>query len=607
MDIKHRIPILLLVLYIILGGIIQYNGISEFKSLPSPIYGGDYYYQMGVIWHIREGGNPLESSSMVGGMPGYLPLYAYICAKFCDLFNLDTMKGMFYFSIVLFVVASVIWFCLFRVLFKDDWIALIGVVLANGISAYPILKYTNFTHQIMLPLFILTLYLAFKERKIIYYVSLGLVYGLLTLSHMVAFVGATLIIATFVIYEMYKNKDRILEYLKENIKNWGIFGIVALPILMLYWYKPIFVYHLHRPYDRIHMDIMDFGRLDVQIKFLFNTLSSYLLNFKSIGGIITTVLVWLGIYGYYKSENSDLKEFLKIFAIGSVFATFCYFVTEPLFGINFIPTYMSYFYIWATAILFALFGINYVKNHLRLHEVENISKKLVVFGTIFVILLANTTFAFVNYINNDRWANVGKHPMPDVYISLQNYLLKNTDVNDVILSTKELSFVINAISGRKVMVNRWAQQNDPYMNLPQRDMDASIILYGNDTKKKLELIRKYNISYLYWDYYWINSEFQFDNNGRIIGMYDPLMTYDTKENREYLDKYGVKYIPMNFWIDPSCRNDNIRKFNILVISPQNYYNFTNPWKPDLNKYLVEVWNYTYNGQKIAALYKIKVD
>jgi hypothetical protein len=197
--------------------------------------------------------------------------------------------------------------------------------------------------------------------------------------------------------------------------------------------------------------------------------------------------------------------------------------------------------------------------------------------------------------------------MSKVYISLQNYLLKNTNVNDVILSTKELSFAINAISGRKVLVNRWAQQNNPYMNLPQRDMDAAVILYGNDTKKKLELIKKYNISYLYWDYYWFNSEFYFDRNGRLVGMFDPLMTYDTNKNREYLDRYVVKYIPMYFWVDPSARYDNVRKFHILIISPQNYYNFTNPWKQDLNKYLVEVWNYTYNGHKIAVLYKIKIN
>ncbi|WP_423792567.1 hypothetical protein ACPB8Q_07575 [Methanocaldococcus indicus] len=601
--VKNKLPILILLFYIIFGAILQYYGISQFKSLPSPIFGGDYYYQMGVIWHIREGGNPLESSSMLGGIPGYLPLYGFLCAKFCDLFNLDTMKGMFYFSIVLFVVASIIWFYLFRVLFRDDWIALIGVALANGINAYPILKYTNFTHQIMLPLFILTLYLAFKERKIIYYALLGLIYGLLTLSHMVAFVGATLIIATFIVYEIYKNRNNIIDYLKENIKNWGVFGIIALPILMLYWYKPIFVYHLHRPYDRVHMDIWDFGRFDVQITFLIDTIKRYLFNFLSLGGFILTILTWLGIYAYIKSEESKLKEFIKIFCLGSIFATFSYFITEPLFKINFIPNYMSYFYLWISSIIIGLYGLSYLKEK---YSLNIINRELIVFGTLFLVLFANTTYGFINYIENNKWAQVGKHPLPEMYISLQHYILTHTNVNDVFLSTKELSFMINSLTGRKVMVDRWAQQNNPYANLPQRDMDTAIILYGNDTNKKLELIKKYHIKYLYWDYNWISTEFYIDKYGRIVGIYDPLMTYDTKENREYLNKYGVKYIPIYYWIDPSCRNEYVRKFHILVISPENYYNFTHPWKPDLDKYLVEVWNYTYNGQKIAVLYKINL-
>jgi len=197
--------------------------------------------------------------------------------------------------------------------------------------------------------------------------------------------------------------------------------------------------------------------------------------------------------------------------------------------------------------------------------------------------------------------------MPPQYISLQSYLLKNTDGNDVILSTKEISFAINAISGRKVVVSRWAHQNDPFMDLSQRDVDAAIILYGNDTKKKLELIKKYHIKYLYWDYYWINSEFQFDKSGRIVGMFDPLIAFNEPKYKHQLDRYGIKYFRIKYWIDPAGRSKDIRRFDILVVSPQNYHNFTNPWKPDLNKYLTEVWNYTYNGQKIAVLYRIDIN
>jgi hypothetical protein len=410
---------------------------------------------------------------------------------------------------------------------------------------------------------------------------------------------------TFITYELYKNKNNMLSYIKDNIKNWGAFGVIALPILMLYWYKPIFVYNMHRPYDRLHMDVMDFGRLDVQISFLFDMIKTYLLNFSSIGGVINTILVWIGLYAFYTSKEDVLKEFIKIFGIGAIFATFCYFITEPLLKMHFVPTYMHGFYLWTTAIIVGLYGLSYIKENLALKY--GFQKNIVVFGLLFLILFANASYGFVNYMNNDKWANVGKYPMPEVYISLQKYLLENTNVNDVILSTKELSFAINAISGRKVMVNRWAHYANPYIDLSQRDIDAAVILYGNDTKKRLELIKKYNISYLYWEYYWADTEFQFDKNGRLVGVYDPLMALDKPKYREQLEKYGIKYIPMNFWLDPASRNKDVRKFNILIVSPENYHNLTNPWNPDLNKYLIEVWNYTYDGKKIAALYKIKVE
>ncbi len=600
---KKNWALYLLILYILIGLIIQYNGISQFKSLPSPIYGGDYYYQMGVIFHIREGGNPLVSSSMLGGMPGYLPVYAFLCAKFCDLLNLPTMKGMFLFSLILFVISSLIWFYFFKKIFKDSYIALIGTILANSLGIYPILKYTIFTHQIMIPLFLLFLFLSYKRANLSSFILLGLVYGLLTLSHMVAFVGASIIIFVYFIFRLYKSIKN--KNIKSELKNWLVFFMVSLPILMLYWYKPLFVYHLHYPYDRLHMDVIDFSRLSVQINFLVDIIKKYFFNFSSILNIIKTILMWTGIYALFIIKDKIIRDFTIVLIIGSFVATFSYFITEPLFKMHFVPTYMHNFYIWSTSLIIILIGLNYIKILME-KKVNNKQMIETTFIILAILLSINSIKSFINYLQNNRWAQVGKKTMMDVYKSLQKYLLKNTNVNDVILSTKELSFVINSISGRKVMVNRWAHQNDPYINLPQRDMDAAIILYGNDTKKKIELLKKYKVKYLYWDFYWINSEFYFDKKGKLVGMYDPLLTYDTPKNRKYLSKYNVKFIPLYFWVDPSTRYKNVRRYHILIISPQNYHNFTNPWKPNLNKYLKKVWSYKYNGKEIAILYQINI-
>ncbi|MBA2859151.1 hypothetical protein HNP93_001852 [Methanococcus maripaludis] len=607
--IKLTLPTILVIFYILFGLFLQYNGTSEFQSLPSPLYGGDYYYQMGSVTHILSGGNPFESSSMIGGIPGYLPLYGILCAGFCKIFGLTALQGMIYFSLVIFTFGSVIWYYTFTKIFKNEWISLIGVVLANGISIYPILKYTPFTKQIMIPLFIVLLYSTYTNKKMVNYGLLGIVYGLLAISHTVAFVGATLIIATFLMYEIYKKYELnkisgITEYLKENWKNLGSFTLFGIPLSMLYWYKPLFVLHLFRPYDRIHMDTSDFGMLSVQIKFVIDNIVHYLFNTASILGIFLSIILIGGLISIYKLNDSK-NVFSNIFAIGSVIATFCYIITEPLMGMNFIPQYMSSFYLWTSALLISLCGLEYACKLLNENS-KNVKKNMFVFGTLFLLLTANSAFVFSDYINTNKWAEVGRSEPSDLYDSLTEYLTENTDVNDVVLSTKELSFAINGFSGRKLLVNRWAQQNDPYINLPQRDIAAAIILYGNDTEKKLELIKKYDIKYIYWDYYWINSEYQFDNKGNLIGIYDPMIAYSDDSIKTELIENNVSYYEMNYWVDPSQKRDDVRKYDLIYISPENYKNYQMPWNTDLNEYLTEVWNYNYQEQKIAVLYKINV-
>ncbi|WP_278491406.1 hypothetical protein [Methanococcus maripaludis] len=561
---------------------------------------------MGSVNHILSGGNPFESSSMVGGIPGYLPLYGILCAGFCKLFSLDAFNGMIYFSLVIFALSSLIWFNAFKKIFKNEWVSLIGTVLANGISIYPILKYTPFTKQIMIPLFILALYLTVSDKKPINYVFLGIIYGLLAISHTVAFVGATLIITTFIIYEMCKkyNSDKInglKEYFNENWKNLGIFALFGIPLSMLYWYKPLFILQLFRPYDRIHMDTSDFGMINVQIKFVMDTIVTYLFDISSIFGIFSSIVLIGGIISIIKF-NDNKSRFSKLFAISSVLATFCYIVTEPLMSMNFIPQYMSSFYLWAFSLLVSLCGLEYVGKLLNKN-----SKNMLFFGSLFLIVTANSAYMFSDHITTDRWIESARSELPASYVSLNNYLADNTDINDVILSTKELSFALNGISGRKVLVNRWAQQNDPYMNLPKRDMDAAIILYGNDTEKKLELIKKYNIQYLYWDNHWIDLEYQFDDNNTLIGMYDPLVAYSDDSVKTELIEHNVSYYEMNYWVDPSQKRDDVRKYDLIYISPDNYRSYQMPWKEDLNQYLEEVWNYSIDGQEIAVLYKIRVE
>jgi hypothetical protein len=288
--------------------------------------------------------------------------------------------------------------------------------------------------------------------------------------------------------------------------------------------------------------------------------------------------------------------------MGCIFATFSYFITIPLLSMHFIPDYMANYYMWGIGLLISIYGLNSLIN-LEIFK-KYCPKRNLYFSAIFILLLILSSNGFILHIENDSWLKSGYNPMSEQYSSLQNYLLENTEVCETILSTKELSFAVNGISGRKLMVNRWAQQNNPYLDFSERDIDASIILYGNNASKKLELIKKYDIKYLYWDTHWADLEYRFSENNSLSPC-DPLLAFYNPKYEQKLDENGVKYYRVDWWVDP-CQHKP-KKFDLLMISTENYRNSVKPWKKDLDPYLEEVWNYSSDGQKIAILYKINIE
>ena len=184
-------------------------------------------------------------------------------------------------------------------------------------------------------------------------------------------------------------------------------------------------------------------------------------------------------------------------------------------------------------------------------------------------------------------------------------MISNGDINDVVLTTKELGFTINALSGRKLISVRRAQ-NDPFIDMDSREIDQAIILYGDNNVVRKSLLEKYSVDYVYWDSFWIKSEYTIDNSGRVISSFDPLFVFDSEENRKRLDKNGVKYILQNTWVDPSLSGEDYNTFDLLLISPENYQSFVTPWNSGLDKYLTEVFRSERGGQVLSKIYKVNL-
>lgn len=578
---------LIMLAYLIVGFFLLHGYTSSLKSLPSPVYGGDLYYQMGCIEHIRSGGNPLENPSMLGSVPGYMPAYALFVAAVSDAAKTTTFDGMLLSALLLFFISYAAWFFFLRELLNDELRAALGAIIIESLSSNPILKYTDFALYVMLPIFLYLIYRAWKTEKLEFYAASGLAYGLLPLCHMVVFIGATFFVAVLFIRKIIQGKEC-------GKTGWwmryALFAVVAIPTLMLYWYTPIFVHQLKFAYDRTHMEITDFAVLGNQIGFLGQAFAAF---FSNVRYILVAAVLALGF------RKIDWSGFESSFFLAAIISTFSYFITEPLLHINFIPGYLLMLMLMPSAAILSLGVMGEVAESLK-------NRNALLYAALIVLAFLGM-FDFQERIAHDQWATVGmENAMAPEYASLGQYIKGNSGVDDVFLSTKELSFALNAFSGRKLVVNRWAQQNNQYLDMPGRDRNAAIIFYGNNLSEKIQLIKEYTVKYLFWDAYWYQSEYIFDSSGKIVDSYDPLLTMDTQENRQALDASGVKYQPMRYWLDPSGKSPDVRKFSILMVTPENYdFSGKGPWKDDLDPYLQEVWNYSQDGQKIAALYEIK--
>lgn len=589
--------------------------IQPLKQLPSPLYGGDYYHQLGSTYHISSSLNPFHwftGSNILGSLPMELPVYGVSVSLFVWIFGLEPMQAEFAFSYIIVILSSVLIYILIKKLTSDKNIALLSVLLFVPIGWLPMIKYSMFATMVMIPWFLICIYDFYQEQNLKNSLILGLSYGLCSLSHPVAFITVNWI-AFFIFFDLiffrhYAYVEKILH--KEELKrffceNYHYFLIIygiGLSFALLYWWKPIFVFHGKTLLGDQEWTMVSFHNFSVQIDYLFSLIKNYFFTFNSLKAIMMTVLVYPGMFVLFFSKNKGHLRFLKIILLAAVTLVFSYFITEPLIKTNFVPMHNNMFFLATTILLISLFGLKLIFNKLHF-KLGGISLK----NILTIILLIVLIFASISEFNTkkeDKWYQAGTQELPPQMLSLQKYLLANSDVDDAILSSNEVSFAVNALTGRKIVANRRAH-NDKFLDFDKEEIKAAIILYGNDTSQKLDLIKNNNIRYLYWDYYWIQSEYYFDKNGQITGWFDPLVFRYPEIYGPILSQNGIKYFPQHTWLDPSAKTPDVIQYDLLFVSPENYRSADMPWKADLDPYLEEVWSYSQNSQKIARLFKIK--
>ncbi|MEM4707390.1 MAG: glycosyltransferase family 39 protein [Candidatus Anstonellales archaeon] len=577
--------------------------LGQLKTLPSPLYGGDYYHQMGQIYHMYET-SPFEwfgSSNGLGERPGYFPIYGILVTIFGKIFGLEPFYAMIYFNIIALPVSAVAIFLLINKIFKNESICLTGVLLYLTTYSFPIFKYTEFTKWVVVPVFFYFLYKFYEKTEMKNAIFLGLAYGVMGLSHSTAFIFATLATVAIGAYILWKNKE-INAAITENKKNIFAALVLGFVISQIYWFEPIFIYHGNNELKSNIWSLPDYGNLDYMVRTAVEMFVDVFLNFNTLIDGIRSLAIIFGFYVILSKKAWIENEFIIIVLVVSLALTYSYFLTMPLMDIHLVPGYCADLYLKFSALLIGMVGVKEVFEKYG-------QNKIITYSAIAILMLLSIIqmAEIVKNKENEQWFSVGKDELPVYVEEMQKWVLKNTNINDVILTSNEIGFEVNALTGRKLVVSRRAQ-NDAFMqDFDRRQMDAAIILYGNNDEKRKELLRKYNVKYVYYEATWPGSEFYFDETGKLTGYFDPLMVVYSEEKENELKRYGVKYFRIRGWLDPAVRGIDVRMYDLLIVSPENYddggYGI---WSDELDKYLEKVWSYEQNGILYGAMYRVNM-
>lgn len=594
---SDHFPLLLAILLALSAGAAQLWLLRDFRQLPSGIFGGDYTYQMGCIRSILASGNPMASCSCSGALPGYLPFYGTVVALFVKVTGLPVDRGMLLMSALIYA-ASVfgVYLVMARHFGKSAGLAMAALWAALYTS--PILKYTEFTAQLLVPFYFDALLLFIQSPRARHALYLGLMLAALGYAHTVAFVsGIVVATASSLFGALWRARTGGLG--RELLASARGLAIVAAcaALAIGYWYRPIFVHH-----GRTSLHYVEWNggvllrTLAQRLKYARGVFGDFY-HMEEVPRLVLHALFFVGLFAFWRTRERERFVPVMLAAALTFAWMFHYFVTMPLLHTHFVPEYVRRM-MWA----FALLLVAAIPVALLFERVRSRGAVLALQAAVVIAALVGLVTG-VGRVSRDQTVVWAREPLIPQYAALQAWVLAYTHVNDVVLSSNELSYAWSALTGRKAVVSRRAQ-NDPFLDMDERNRDAALMLYGHDEAKRRALLARWNVSYLLWTADWAKNEFPMDSTGNVF-MADPMLYFPNPAYDAELEAAGVKLFSMNAWVDPAMRGDAFPKFDLTIISPQNYVRASHPWRMELDSLLQEVWSYPASGWKSAILYRVR--
>jgi hypothetical protein len=570
--------------------------LRDLRTLPSPIFGGDYSYQMGCIESIRASGNPMASCSVSGALPGYLPLYGTLVAVISRIGGWAVVPSMIGFSVFLRALATgIAWWVFTRLYGRGAGFTL--ACLSALLNPEPIFKYTEFTFAVIVPLYFHALFRFVEKPALPAGLYLGLTLAAAGYSHAVVFIGG-------IVVAVLSSAIGLLAGAPEGRAPRARAAVLGLAVAAAcsalalgYWYRPIFVHHgassLHYTEWNGGVSLVTAGD---QLRYARAALLA-MVRLDQWPYVVQNGLCLLGLVLVWRSR--ERRRWLPgiWIAAATLLWIFHYVVTMPLLHTHLVPDYVRRYLWFFAAWLPAAIPVVTLHERIRSRAAAIALPALVFCGSVAGLVAGTLELA-----RDPAMANA-RNTLDPALASLQSWAFAHTKPDDVVLSSNELSFAWAALTGRKTVVARRAQ-NDPFVDMDVRNRDAALMLYGSDEEARSRLLRQYGVRYLLWTPQWIPSEYYKDPKLGFAYM-DPLLYFRNDAYDRALERAGVQIINFYGWVDPALRGPEYPRFELTLVSPDNYRSLERPWREALDAHIEKVWSYEEQGRETAVLYAVK--
>ncbi len=591
----HLIIIALIVLFF---SLLQVSFSLKAKQLPACLYGCDLYSHLGTLYHLAEGGSIFQNGQLAWAKPWTPLLYHHLVVTFSKGVGLELLFGQIWFNVFLFILTCFLLSYLANKIFNSPWLPVFLVLLLS--ERFPVYKYGDFSFLVTLPLFVFVSYFfIFKKQRNWKTLFLSaFFYGLNGYSHTVSFIGINLYLLLCFLFELWDERSDKINLLR-TIRSYVALLCLGFPIALLYWWWPIVNgFHAINPSSRY--GDKDFSRLEVGLSesreyferfFYLQEINIY--TVIMIFGSVIFLLQWRG-----NTLSPQVKRFLAILLLTSFIGMNHHFVTAPILGITAFPGFFALLFLLPIMICFVYLILSYL-----LRMVPNKLFQNAIIGMLFCLLFFEAFFHQRAVLSGAGLNGHALTPLPNHYLALSSYLQRNSLVSDVILTTKELCFAVNGLTGRKCMVYR-STHTDPFSDVWTSQVEAALALYGDNQNVTKEILEKYEVKYLYWNDFWEESEFLKKDNQSFP--FDPLLVPDQKTFRKMLELNNVKFTSGDYWFDPGYQGADIPRLSGIMINADNYYAPEHPWHHSLDPFLSEVWSYNEGGRVVAKLYRVTI-